>query len=74
MADINMDGVHIPPELADCVTIVAQQQINVKGGGTMPQIEDMVKILRELTEEERLIVMGGMMALKARREAAGDAA
>ena len=31
----------------------------------MPQIEEMVKILRELTEEDRLIVMGGMMALRA---------
>ena len=47
---------------------------NVKGGGTMPQIEEMVKLLRELTEEDRLIVMGGMMALKAKHDAADEAA
>ena len=40
----------------------------------MPQIEEMVKLLRELTEEDRLIVMGGMMALKAKKDAADEAA
>ena len=54
--------------------MIAQQQTNVKGGGTMPQIEEMVKLLRELTEEDRLIVMGGMMALKAKHDAADEAA
>lgn len=40
----------------------------------MPKIEEMVALLRELTNEERLIVMGGMMALKAKRDAADEAA
>ena len=40
----------------------------------MPQMEEMVKLLRELTEEDRLIVMGGMMALKAKQDAADEAA
>ena len=40
----------------------------------MTQNEEMVKLLRELTEEDRLIVMGGMMALKAKHDAADEAA
>lgn len=40
----------------------------------MPDIEKMVKLLRELNEEDRLIVLGGMMALKAKHESADDAA
>lgn len=40
----------------------------------MPQIEEMVKILRDLTEENQLIAMGGLMALKAQQDAADEAA
>ena len=40
----------------------------------MPQIEEMVQLLRELDEDDRLIVMGGMMALKAKKDAADEAA
>lgn len=34
----------------------------------MPDIEKMVKLLRELNEEDRLIVMGGLMTLKAKHD------
>ena len=40
----------------------------------MPQIEEMVKLLRELTEDNQLIAMGGLMVLKAQQDAADDAA
>lgn len=38
----------------------------------MPDIENMVKLLRELDEDDRLIVLGGMMALKAKHESAAE--
>lgn len=40
----------------------------------MPQIEKMVELLKELDEDNQLIAMGGLMALKAQQDAAGDAA
>ena len=40
----------------------------------MPQIEEMVKLLRELTEDNQLIALGGLMALKAQQDAADEAA
>lgn len=40
----------------------------------MPQLEEMVKLLRELNEDNQLIDMGGLMALKAQQDAADDAA
>ncbi len=40
----------------------------------MPQIEEMVKLLRELNDENQLIAMGGLMALKAQQDAADEAA
>lgn len=40
----------------------------------MPQLEKMVEILRELNEDNQLIAMGGLMALKAQQDAADEAA
>ena len=40
----------------------------------MPQIEEMVKLLRELNADNQLIALGGLMALKAQQDAADDAA
>ena len=40
----------------------------------MPQLEEMVKLPRELNEENQLIVTGGMRALKAKHDAADEAA
>ena len=40
----------------------------------MPQLEKMVELLRELNEDNQLIAMGGLMALKAQQDAADEAA
>lgn len=39
----------------------------------MPQIEEMVKLLRELNADNQLIALGGLMALKAQQDAADEA-
>lgn len=40
----------------------------------MSQIEKMVELLKALDEDNQLIAMGGLMALKAQQDAADDAA
>ena len=40
----------------------------------MPQIEEMVKLLRELNADNQLIALGGLMARKAQQDAADEAA
>ena len=40
----------------------------------MPEMEAMVKLLRELNADNQLIALGGLMARKAPQEAADEAA
>lgn len=37
----------------------------------MPEIEKMVRLLKELTPENQLIAMGGILALKAKQDTTG---
>lgn len=39
----------------------------------MPEMEAMVKLLRELNADNQLIALGGLMALKAQQDAADEA-
>ena len=38
----------------------------------MPEMEAMVKLLRELNADNQLIALGGLMALKAQQDAADE--